>query len=159
MVKNTRPSKYSKYSKIYESRLMECEFLKESNVTPEDILVPIEDLITEEFLGKLISKGGELLKKGKDAIGNIATNVKNIVSKIFGGVVNFFKNFSIKKLIGGLYDMVKKLGTKVWNWLKDKFSGLTKFIMSNNMVDQNNRPIFKNIWIMDFYYSKEIYKH
>jgi hypothetical protein len=138
---------------------MECEFLKESNVTPEDILVPIEDLITEEFLGKLISKGGELLKKGKDAIGNIATNVKNIVSKIFGGVVNFFKNFSIKKLIGGLYDMVKKLGTKVWNWLKDKFSGLTKFIMSNNMVDQNNRPIFKNIWIMDFYYSKEIYKH
>jgi 16S rRNA G966 N2-methylase RsmD len=42
--------------------------------------------------------------------------------------------------------MVKKLGTKVWNWLKDKFSGLTKFIMSNNMVDQNNKPVFKNIW-------------
>jgi len=146
MVKNTRPSKYSKYSKIYESRLMECEFLKESNVTPEDILVPIEDLITEEFLGKLISKGSELLKKGKDAVSNIAKNVKNIASKFFGGVVNFFKNFSIKKLLGGLYDMVKKLGTKVWNWLKDKFSGLTKFIMSNNMVDQNNKPVFKNIW-------------
>lgn len=146
MVKGAKSSKYSKYSKIYESRLMECEFLKENNVTPEDILTPIEDLITEEFIGKLVSKGKELLTKGKDAVANIATKVKNIASKLFGGVVNFFKNFSIKKLLGGLYDMVKKLGTKVWNWLKDKFSGLTKFIMANNMVDQNNKPIFKNIW-------------
>jgi hypothetical protein len=146
MVKGAKSSKYSKYSKIYESRLMECEFLKENNVTPEDILTPIEDLITEEFIGKLISKGKDLFNKGKEAVSNIATKVKNIASKLFGGVVNFFKNFSIKKLLGGLYDMVKKLGTKVWNWLKDKFSGLTKFIMANNMVDQNNKPIFKNIW-------------
>ena len=146
MVKGTRSSKYSKYSKLYESKLAECEFLKENNVTPEDILTPIEDLITEEILGKLFSKGKEMLSKGKEAIGNIAKNVKNIASKFFGGVVNFFKNFSLKKLIGGLYNMVKKLGSKVWNWLKDKFSGLTKFILANNMVDQNNRPIFKNIW-------------
>lgn len=146
MVKSAKSSKYSKYSKIYESRLMECEFLKENNVTPEDILTPIEDLITEEFIGKLVSKGKELLNKGKEAVSNIASKVKNIASKFFGGVVNFFKNFSIKKLLGGLYDMVKKLGTKVWNWLKSKFSGLTKFIMANNMVDQNNKPIFKNIW-------------
>jgi hypothetical protein len=139
MVNNTRSSKYSKYSKIYEARLSECEFLKESNVTVEDIIRPIEDLITEEFLGKLISKGKEIYQKGKQA-------VKNIASKLFGGVVNFFKNFSLKKLISGLYNFVKKIGSKVWKWIKDKFAGLTKFIVANNLCDDRNRPNIKNIW-------------
>jgi len=143
---NNRYEDYTKYSKLFESKLIECDFLREQKITVEDIIYPLEDMITEEFIGKLIDKGKQLFQKGKEAVKSVATKVKNVVSKLFGGVVSFFKNFSIKKLISGIYNKIKELGSKVLAWFKSKLSGLTSFIVKNNMVNQNNTPNIKNIW-------------
>lgn len=134
-----RVQSFTNYSKLYEAKLMECEFLTEQNITAEDIINPLESLITEEFIGNLI-------QKGKQAVSNVYTNVKDAISKFFTGVVNFFKNFSLKKLAGSIYNKIKEIGTKTWNKIKDMLSGFKDFIVSNGLCDENNRPNFQRIW-------------
>ena len=134
---NNRYEDYTKYSKLFESKLIECDFLREQKITVEDIIYPLEDMIKEEFIKKFLDKGRMYFKKG---------GFKKLVAEITGGVAKFFKNFSLKNLRLGLNNYVKKLGIQASNWFKDKFSGLTPFIVKNNMVDQNNKPVVKNIW-------------
>ena len=134
-----RVQKFTNYSKLYEAKLMECQFLTEQNITADDIITPLESLITEEFINNLI-------QKGKQAISNVYTNVKDAISKFFTGVVEFFKNFSLKKLAGSIFNKIKEIGTKVWNKIKDMLSGFKEFIVSNGLADENNRPNFQRIW-------------
>ena len=134
-----RVQNFTNYSKLYESKLMECQFLTEQNITADDIITPLESLITEEFINNLI-------QKGKQAISNVYTNVKDAISKFFTGVVEFFKNFSLKKLAGSIFNKIKEIGTKVWNKIKDMLSGFKEFIVSNGLADENNRPNFQRIW-------------
>jgi len=134
-----RVQKFTNYSKLYEAKLMECQFLTEQNITADDIITPLESLITEEFIDNLI-------QKGKQAISNVYTNVKDAISKFFTGVVEFFKNFSLKKLAGSIFNKIKEIGTKVWNKIKDMLSGFKEFIVSNGLADENNRPNFQKIW-------------
>lgn len=118
---------------------MECQFLTDQNITAEDIINPLESLITEEFIGNLI-------QKGKQAVSNVYTNVKDAISKFFTGVVNFFKNFSLSKLAGSIFNKIKEIGTKTWTKIKDMLSGFKDFIVSNGLCDENNRPNFQRIW-------------
>lgn len=141
-----RVKDFSNYTKLYESKLMECEFFVEQNVTSEDIIRPLEDLITEEFIDKLIQKGKEFAGKVGQTVKNVASNVKTAVGNFFGSVVNFFKNFSLKKLASSIYNKIKEIGSKVWNKIKTALSGLSQFIVQNNLVNENNTPNFKNIW-------------
>ena len=134
-----RVQNFTNYSKLYEAKLMECQFLTEQNITADDIITPLESLITEEFIKNLI-------QKGKQAISNVYTNVKDAISKFFTGVVEFFKNFSLKKLAGSIFNKIKEIGTKVWNKIKDMLSGFKEFIVSNGLADENNRPNFQRIW-------------
>jgi len=134
-----RVQNFTNYSKLYEAKLMECQFLTEQNITADDIITPLESLITEEFINNLI-------QKGKQAISNVYTNVKDAISKFFTGVVEFFKNFSLKKLAGSIFNKIKEIGTKVWNKIKDMLSGFKEFIVSNGLADENNRPNFQRIW-------------
>jgi hypothetical protein len=134
-----RVQKFTNYSKLYEAKLMECQFLTEQNITADDIITPLESLITEEFINNLI-------QKGKQAISNVYTNVKDAISKFFTGVVEFFKNFSLKKLAGSIFNKIKEIGTKTWNKIKDMLSGFKEFIVSNGLADENNRPNFQRIW-------------
>ncbi len=134
-----RVQNFTNYSKLYEAKLMECQFLTEQNITADDIINPLESLITEEFIENLI-------QKGKQAISNVYTNVKDAISKFFTGVVNFFKDFSLKKLAGSIYNKIKEIGTKTWNKIKDMLSGFKEFIVSNGLADENNRPNFQRIW-------------
>lgn len=134
-----RVQNFNNYSKLYEAKLQECEFLVEQNITAEDIINPLESLITEEFIGNLI-------QKGKQAVSNVYTNVKDAISKFFTGVVNFFKNFSLSKLAGSILGKIKEIGTKTWNKIKDMLSGFKDFIVKNGLCDENNRPNFQRIW-------------
>jgi hypothetical protein len=134
-----RVQNFTNYSKLYEAKLMECQFLTEQNITADDIINPLESLITEEFINNLI-------QKGKQAISNVYTNVKDAISKFFTGVVEFFKNFSLKKLAGSIFNKIKEIGTKTWNKIKDMLSGFKEFIVSNGLADENNRPNFQRIW-------------
>jgi len=134
-----RVQNFTNYSKLYEAKLMECQFLTEQNITADDIINPLELLITEEFIGNLI-------QKGKQAVSNVFTNVKDAISKFFTGVVEFFKNFSLKKLAGSIFNKIKEIGTKAWNKIKDMLSGFKEFIVSNGLADENNRPNFQKIW-------------
>ena len=134
-----RVQNFTNYSKLYEAKLMECQFLTEQNITADDIINPLESLITEEFIKNLI-------QKGKQAVSNVFTNVKDAISKFFTGVVEFFKNFSLKKLAGSIFNKIKEIGTKVWNKIKDMLSGFKEFIVSNGLADENNRPNFQKIW-------------
>lgn len=134
-----RVQNFTNYSKLYEAKLMECQFLTEQNITADDIINPLELLITEEFIGNLI-------QKGKQAVSNVFTNVKDAISKFFTGVVEFFKNFSLKKLAGSIFNKIKEIGTKTWNKIKDMLSGFKEFIVSNGLADENNRPNFQKIW-------------
>lgn len=134
-----RVQNFTNYSKLYEAKLMECQFLTEQNITADDIINPLESLITEEFINNLI-------QKGKQAVSNVFTNVKDAISKFFTGVVEFFKNFSLKKLAGSIFNKIKEIGTKVWNKIKDMLSGFKEFIVSNGLADENNRPNFQKIW-------------
>jgi len=118
---------------------MECQFLTDQNITAEDIINPLESLITEEFIKNLI-------QKGKQAVSNVYTNVKDAISKFFTGVVNFFKNFSLSKLAGSIFNKIKEIGTKTWTKIKDMLSGFKDFIVSNGLCDENNRPNFQRIW-------------
>lgn len=134
-----RVQNFTNYSKLYEAKLMECQFLTEQNITADDIITPLELLITEEFISNLI-------QKGKQAVSNVFTNVKDAISKFFTGVVEFFKNFSLKKLAGSIFNKIKEIGTKTWNKIKDMLSGFKEFIVSNGLADENNRPNFQKIW-------------
>lgn len=134
-----RVQNFTNYSKLYEAKLMECQFLTEQNITADDIINPLESLITEEFISNLI-------QKGKQAVSNVFTNVKDAISKLFTGIVEFFKNFSLKKLAGSIFNKIKEIGTKVWNKIKDMLSGFKEFIVSNGLADENNRPNFQRIW-------------
>ena len=134
-----RVQNFTNYSKLYEAKLMECQFLTEQNITADDIINPLESLITEEFIKNLI-------QKGKQAVSNVFTNVKDAISKFFTGVVEFFKNFSLKKLAGSIFNKIKEIGTKAWNKIKDMLSGFKEFIVSNGLADENNRPNFQKIW-------------
>lgn len=134
-----RVQNYTNYSKLYEAKLMECQFLKEQNITADDIIKPLESLITEEFVKNFVETG----KLNEE---NIFTNIKNLISKFFTGVVNFFKNFSIKKLASSIFDSIKKIGSKTWNSIKNMLSGFKEFIISNGLCDENNRPNFQKIW-------------
>lgn len=134
-----RVQSFTNYSKLYEAKLMECQFLTDQNITAEDIINPLESLITEEFIGNLI-------QKGKQAVSNVYTNVKDAISKFFTGVVNFFKNFSLSKLAGSIFNKIKEIGTKTWTKIKDMLSGFKDFIVSNGLCDENNRPNFQRIW-------------
>ena len=134
-----RVQNFTNYSKLYEAKLMECQFLTEQNITADDIINPLESLITEEFIKNLI-------QKGKQAVSNVFTNVKDAISKFFTGVVEFFKNFSLKKLAGSIFNKIKEIGTKTWNKIKDMVSGFKEFIVSNGLADENNRPNFQKIW-------------
>lgn len=137
---------FSNYTKLYESKLMECDFFVEQKITSEDIIGPLEDLITEEFIGKLLQKGKEFAGRVGQAAKNVAQNVSSAVGKFFGGVVSFFKNFSLSKLAGSIYSKIKEIGSKTWNKVKKYLSGFSQFIVKNNLVNENNTPNFKNIW-------------
>ena len=137
---------FSNYTMLYEAKLAECEFLTEQNITADDIINPIEDLITEEFLDKLVTNVKSAASAVGDAAKKVYTNVKDALSKVFSGIVNFFKNFSIKKLLGSIWNKIKEIGTKAWNKIKDLLSGLKEFIVSNGLCDENNKPSFKRIW-------------
>ncbi len=141
-----RVKDFSNYTKLYESKLMECEFFVEQNITSEDIITPLEDLITEEFIGKLIQKGKEFAGKVGQVAKNVATSVKTAIGNFFGAVVNFFKNFSLKKLASSIFSKIKEIGSKIWNKIKTALSGLSQFIVQNGLVNENNTPNFKNIW-------------
>ena len=134
-----RVQSFTNYSKLYEAKLMECQFLTDQNITAEDIINPLESLITEEFIKNLI-------QRGKQAVSNVYTNVKDAISKFFTGVVNFFKNFSLSKLAGSIFNKIKEIGTKTWTKIKDMLSGFKDFIVSNGLCDENNRPNFQRIW-------------
>lgn len=136
-------TEYKMYRRLHESKLLESQFLVEQNVTPDDILDPLKDLITEEFIKKFIKNTYD---KGKKIVSNVAKGIGNFFSKLYSGVVNFFKNFSLKKLINGLVGKIKEIGTAMWNKVKDALSGFRDFIIENNLADEKNRPIFKNIW-------------
>ena len=135
----------TEYVKLYESKLSQCEFLSEQKITANDIINPLEDLITEEFIKKMIDKIGD--SKFGQTVKNVASTVKTAVSNFFNGVVNFFKNFSFKKLIGGIVNKIKEIGAKAWQKVKDALSSMREFILQNNMVDpETGKPILKNIW-------------
>jgi hypothetical protein len=135
----------NEYVKLYESKLSQCEFLSEQKITANDIINPLEDLITEEFIKKMIDRIGD--SKFGQTVKNVASTVKTAVSNFFNGVVNFFKNFSFKKLIGGIVNKIKEIGSKAWQKVKDALSSMREFILQNNMVDpETGKPILKNIW-------------
>lgn len=139
-----RVKNFKNYSKVYESKLMECEFFTESNIEAGDIISPIEDLINEEFIDKLIDRAKNS-RIGK-AVGDVYTNVKDAISKVFNGVVNFFKNFSLKKMFNAVYGKIKEIGSKMFTKIKRMLGGMKSFILSNNLATEDNKPIFKNIW-------------
>ena len=140
-------SNYKNYSRLYEAKLNECPFLLQENITADDIISPLEGLITEEFIKKMISS----LRQGASNVANkvkgVYQDVKTAVTNLFSGVVNFFQNFSFKKLISAIYNKIKEIGTGVYRKIKEYLSSMNSFIISNNMVDpETGKPIFKNIW-------------
>ena len=141
---------FSNYQGIYESKINEVIFFKENNVTANDILLPLEDLLTEEFIGKMLSKGADWVKKKGQQIGKFAKDtyqkVKTAVVNAFKSVVDFFKDFSFKKLKDAVVNTVRNIGNKVFGKLKEYLGVFSEFIIENNLCDENNRPNFKNIW-------------
>ena len=140
-------SNYKNYSRLYEAKLNECPFLLQENITADDIISPLEGLITEEFIKKMLSS----LKRGASNVANkvkgVYQDVKTAVTNLFSGVVKFFQNFSFKKLISAIYTKIKEIGTGVFRKIKEYLSSMNSFILSNNMVDpETGKPIFKNIW-------------
>lgn len=136
--------KYSDYSKVYESRLLECDFLKEQNITIGDIVNPLEDIITEEFIGKWIkdkAASGNKLAAGALKVGQVAKNIAAAVSKVFTSV---FKSFGLDKLTNAIKNYIKD--SKIFKSIKEGLSSLAKFAVETGCVDENNRPNTKRIW-------------
>jgi hypothetical protein len=133
------------YTKLYEAKLAECDFLSEQNITADDIIIPLEGLITEEFIGKWLKDKWE---KGKQVAKDVYTDVKTAVSNFFSKIVDFFKNFSLKKLASSIWNKIKEIGSKAWSQVKEMLGGFKEFIVSNGLCDENNRPDFKRIWLV-----------
>ena len=52
-----RVNNFSNYTKMYETKLQECEFFREQNITADDIINPLEGLVTQEFLDFYLNEG------------------------------------------------------------------------------------------------------
>jgi hypothetical protein len=142
-----RVNNFSNYTKMYESRLQECEFFREQNITADDIIKPLEELITEDFIEFILNEGiSDWWEKGKAAAKNIYHNVKDAISSFFGKIVDFFKNFSMSKMIGSIWNKIKEIGSAAWNKVKEALGSLKEFIVGNNLANEDNTPNFGNIW-------------
>jgi len=150
-----RVNNFSNYTKMYESRLQECEFFREQNITADDIITPLEDLVNEEFLDYFMNENwiGDLWSGTKKVAGQVwdgtkkvFNTVKDAISAFFGKIVDFFKNFSLTKMISAIWDKIKEIGSAMWNKIKEALGSLKEFIVGNDLVDENNKPKFGNIW-------------
>ena len=150
-----RVNNFSNYTKMYESRLQECDFFREQNITADDIITPLEDLVNEEFLDYFMNENwvGDLWAGTKKVAGQVwdgtkkvFNTVKDAIAAFFGKIVDFFKNFSLSKLISGIWEKIKSIGSAMWNKIKEALGSLKEFIVGNDMVDENNKPKFGNIW-------------
>ena len=142
-----RVNNFSNYTKMYETKLQECEFFKEQNITADDIINPLEGLVTQEFLDFYLKEGiVDWAKNAWAGTKKVFNTVKDAISAFFGKIVDFFKNFSLSKLISGIWNKIKEIGSKAWNSIKEALGSLKEFIVGNDMVDENNKPKFGNIW-------------
>jgi len=142
-----RVNNFSNYTKMYETKLQECEFFREQNITADDIINPLEGLVTEEFLDFYLKEGiVDWAKNAWAGTKKVFNTVKDAISAFFGKIVDFFKNFSLSKLISGIWNKIKEIGSKAWNSIKEALGSLKEFIVGNDMVDENNKPKFGNIW-------------
>ena len=142
-----RVNNFSNYTKMYETKLQECEFFREQNITADDIINPLEGLVTQEFLDFYLKEG--IVDWAKNALAGtkkVFNTVKDAISAFFGKVVDFFKNFSLSKLISGIWNKIKEIGSKTWNSVKEALGSLKEFIIGNDLVDENNKPKIGNIW-------------
>ena len=150
-----RVNNFSNYTKMYETKLQECEFFREQNITADDIINPLEGLVTQEFLDYFMNENwvGDLWAGTKKVAGQVwdgtkkvFNTVKDAIAAFFGKIVDFFKNFSLSKLISGIWEKIKSIGSAMWNKIKEALGSLKEFIVGNDMVDENNKPKFGNIW-------------
>jgi len=150
-----RVNNFSNYTKMYETKLQECEFFREQNITADDIINPLEGLVTQEFLDYFMNENwvGDLWAGTKKVAGQVwdgtkkvFNTVKDAIAAFFGKIVDFFKNFSLSKLISGIWNKIKEIGSKVWNSIKEALGSLKEFIIGNDLVDENNKPKIGNIW-------------
>ena len=142
-----RVNNFSNYTKMYETKLQECEFFREQNITADDIINPLEGLVTQEFLDFYLKEGiVDWAKNAWAGTKKVFNTVKDAISAFFGKIVDFFKNFSLSKLISGIWNKIKEIGSKAWNSIKEALGSLKEFIVGNDMVDENNKPKFGNIW-------------
>ena len=142
-----RVNNFSNYTKMYETKLQECEFFREQNITADDIINPLEGLVTQEFLDFYLNEGiVDWAKNAWAGTKKVFNTVKDAISAFFGKVVDFFKNFSISKLISGIWNKIKEIGSKTWNSVKEALGSLKEFIIGNDLVDENNKPKIGNIW-------------
>ena len=150
-----RVNNFSNYTKMYESRLQECEFFREQNITADDIITPLEDLVNEEFLDYFMNENwvGDIWSGTKKVAGQVwdgtkkvFNTVKDAISAFFGKIVDFFKNFSLSKMIGAIWNKIKEIGTAVWNKIKEALGSLKEFIVGNGLANEDNTPNFGNIW-------------
>lgn len=146
-----RVNNFSNYTKMYETKLQECEFFREQNITADDIIKPLEDLVTEEFLDFYLKEGivdwvKDTAKNVWDGTKKVYNTVKDAISAFFGKIVDFFKNFSLTKMISSIWNKIKEIGTKVWNKIKDALGSLKEFIVGNGLANEDNTPNFGNIW-------------
>ena len=111
-----RVNNFSNYTKMYESRLQECDFFREQNITADDIITPLEDLVNEEFLDYFMNENwaSDLWAGTKKVAGQVwdgtkkvFNTVKDAIAAFFGKIVDFFKNFSLSKLISGIWEKIK----------------------------------------------------
>lgn len=132
--------KFKDYSKLYELKLNDCEFLSEQNVTADDIIKPLEELFTQEVIDVYISEG--IISSIKTGLGK----VKDFFVNIGKGVYNFFKNFSLTKLTSSIIEGIKKWGSAIIQKIKKSLRSLASYSLKNGLVDSDNKPNFKVIW-------------
>ena len=131
-----RVNNFSNYTKMYETKLQECEFFREQNITADDIINPLEGLVTQEFLDFYLNEGiVDWAKNAWAGTKKVFNTVKDAISAFFGKVVDFFKNFSLSKLISGIWNKIKEIGSKTWNSVKEALGSLKEFIIGNDLVD------------------------
>jgi hypothetical protein len=127
---------------------VECDFLVEQNITLGDIIDPLEDIITEEFIGDWLRKkaagGSKLAQTALNVGGSIASGVKNLAQKIGGAFSAVFKFFGLAKLTKAIGNYIKN--TKLYKSIKEGLSSLANWALQNGIVDENNVPNLKKIW-------------